>query len=544
MTFLPPERFNLADYLLDDRVREGRGGRTALRLPDREMTYAEVQALANRFGNVLLAQGVQPEQRVMIALPDGAEFVGALFGVLKIGAVGVMVNPALSPPELARLFEYTRSRLAVVDAAALPAFAGAAGQAETAPRFLTVGRIGGTGGAEGPDGPGGGGVTGGTGGAGSIGGNLAPPPSFEEEAARAGDAGDRLDNARTHRDDPAIWLFSGGTTGRPKAVVQTHTSYANTTHCYAQTFLGYGEDDVTLSVPKLFFGYATGANLFFPFSVGGSAVLFPEKPTPELLFEKIRRHRPTVLVNVPTMVHHLVSHPEAAAQDLSCLRFAISAGETLPVALYERWKETFGVELLDGLGTAEMWHIFLSNHPRDVKPGTLGKAVPGFEVKVCDEEGRELPAGEVGRLWVRGRSRAIGYWQEMEKTAETFRGDWVVTGDLLSRDADGYFTYCGRADDVLKVGGRWVVPGEVESCLIRHPAVAECAVVGIANEDGLTKPRAYVVARDRRPGLEEELKAWVLAELAPYKHPREIVFVDDLPRTHLGKVDRGKLRAQ
>ena len=191
-----------------------------------------------------------------------------------------------------------------------------------------------------------------------------------------------------------------------------------------------------------------------------------------------------------------------------------------------------------------MWHIFLSNHPRDVRPGTLGKAVPGFEVRVCDEEGRELPAGEVGRLWVRGGSRAIGYWQAMEKTAETFRGEWVVTGDLLSRDEEGYFTYCGRADDVLKVGGRWVVPQEVESCLIRHPAVAECAVVGVANEDGLIKPRAYVVARERRPGLEEELKAWVLQELAPYKHPREILFVDDLPRTHLGKVDRGKLRSR
>jgi benzoate-CoA ligase family protein len=518
MTFAPPihpEQLNLADYLLDARVREGRGGRVALRLPDRDMTYAEVQSLANRCGTVLLRLGIEPEQRVMIALPDGPDFVAALFGVLKVGAVAVMVNRDLQAPEIARLYEYTRARLVLVDAAALPAFAEATTRAETAPRRLLV--------------------------TGAKGGTLSE--GHVDYDGEIGRADDRLTNASTHRDDPAIWLFSGGTTGRPKAVVQTHNSYANTTECFAKAFLGYGEDDVTLSVPKLYFGYATGANLFFPFAAGGSAVLFPEKPTPELLFEKIRRYRPTILVNVPTMIHHLVAHPEAAAQDLSCLRFALSAGEALPAPLYHRWKETFGAELLDGLGTAEMWHIFLSNHPQDVRPGTLGKAVPGFEVRVCDEEGRELPPGEVGRLWVRGRSRAIGYWQEADKSAETFRGEWVVTGDLLARDEDGYFSYCGRADDVLKVGGRWVVPQEVESCLIRHPAVAECAVVGVANEDGLTKPRAYVVVRERRAGLEEELKAWVIQELAAYKHPREILFVDDLPRTHLGKVDRGKLRA-
>jgi len=513
MDFRPPERFNLADYLLDERVREGRGERPALHLTDRTLTYAEVQALADRFARVLEQLGALPEERVLVALPDGAEFVGALFGILKLGAVVVMVNRELAGPELVRMFEYTRARHAVVDAAVLPAFEEAAAAAACAPRFLTAGGRGEASGRH---------------------------PVFEEEGARlpAGFA-----SAATHRDDPAIWLFSGGTTGRPKAVVQTHASYANTTECFGKAFLGYRETDVTLSVPKLYFGYATGANLFFPFAVGAAAVLFPDRPTPELLFEKIRRYRPTVLVNVPTMVHHMVTHPAAGRQDLSSLRFALSAGEALPAPLHGRWKETFGVELLDGLGTAEMWHIFLSNHPDDVRPGTLGKAVPGFEVKVCDEEGRALPPGEVGRLWVKGRSRAIGYWQEMEKTAETFRGEWVVTGDLLTRDADGYFTYCGRADDVLKVGGRWLVPQEVESCLIRHPLVAECAVVGMVNEDGLVKPRAYVIARERRPGLEDELKAFVVRELAPYKHPREIVFVDDFPRTHLGKVDRGKLKA-
>jgi benzoate-CoA ligase family protein len=517
MTFEPPERLNIADFFLDDRIREGRGERAALRLADRTVTYREVQALADRFAAALVRLGVQPEQRVLLALPDGAEYAGALFGIFKLGAVAVMLNPELSAPEIATIAAYSRAHAAVVWGGALPLFEEAAAGAEAAPALLTVGPI-----------------------SASIGGSA--HRAFEDEPAKTGAS--HFTNAATHRDDPALWLFSGGTTGRPKAVVQTHGSYANTTACYAQAFLGYSEDDATLSVPKLYFGYATGSNLFFPFSVGASAVLFPERPTAELLFEKIRRFRPTILINVPTMVQQMVSHPAAGDQDLSSLRFATSAGEALPAPLYQRWKETFGVELLDGLGTAEMWHIFLSNHPRDVRPGTLGKAVPGFEVRIADDEGRELPAGEVGKLWVRGGSRALGYWQESRKTAETFRGEWVVTGDLLCRDADGYHTYCGRGDDVMKVGGRWVVPQEVESCLMRHPAVAECAVVGIANAEGLVKPRAYVLARERRDDLGEELKAWVLAGLAPYKHPREIVFVDDFPRTHLGKIDRGKLRRE
>jgi len=235
-------------------------------------------------------------------------------------------------------------------------------------------------------------------------------------------------------------------------------------------------------------------------------------------------------------------HPHAARQNLSSLRLATSAGEALPVELYMRWKATFEVELLDGLGTAEMWHIFLSNRLGAVKPGTLGQVVPGFEVRVCDDDGRELPDGEVGMLWVRGHSRAIGYWQQMDKTQQAFRGAWYVSGDMIRRDADGYFTYCGRADDMLKVSGKWLSPQEVENCLLRHPAVKEVAVVGVVSAGGLTKPHAYVVAHERRPDLAEELKAFVRDRLEPYKAPREVVFLDVLPRTHLGKVDRGRLR--
>jgi benzoate-CoA ligase family protein len=364
-------------------------------------------------------------------------------------------------------------------------------------------------------------------------------PEFERALAGAGDT---LDTFAGHRDDAAVWLFSGGTTGRPKAVVQTHTSFANTTECYAKGWLGYGSSDVTLSVPKLFFGYATGSNLLFPFAVGATAVLFPDRCTAEVVFEKIARHRPTILVNVPTMVNQMVSHAAARHQDLSSLRFATSAGEALPVELHERWKATFGVDLLDGLGTAEMWHIFISNRPGEVRPGTLGRVVSGFEVRVRDDEGRDLPAGEVGWLWVQGNSRALGYWQQMDKTQSAFRGEWYVSGDMISMDAEGFVTYAGRGDDMLKVSGRWLSPQEVENCLLQHSGVREVVVVGVQDAAGLTVPRAFVVANGATPGLAEELTAFVRQRLAGYKAPRDIVFLDALPRTHLGKVDRGALR--
>jgi benzoate-CoA ligase family protein len=499
-----PEQLNIADWFLDARVREGRGGRVALRTDAGTLTYAEVQALANRFGHLLAEAGVAPEQRVLIALPDGPEFVGALFGTLKIGGVVVMANPSLPASELAQLLEYTRARAIVTHRDTAAAVREAADGSRFVKAILVVG-----------------------------------DPSFDGWLASAPDL---LVPFPSHRDDPAIWLFSGGTTGKPKAVIQTHRSFANTTELYAKGVIGYRESDVTLSVPKLYFGYATGSNLLFPFAAGASVALFPEPATAEVLFARMRQFRPTVLINVPAMINKMVSHPAARAADLTSLRVCTSAGEALPVELYERWRDTFGVELLDGLGTAEMWHIFLSNRPGAARAGTLGQVVPGFEVKVCDDSGRELPAGETGWLWVRGGSRAIGYWQHMEKTAQGFRGEWYVSGDLVRCDQDGYFTYCGRSDEMLKVSGKWLAPQEVEGCLLQHPCVAEVAVVGATDASGLMKPLAFVVAREQRAGLEAELKAFVRERLDPYKHPREVVFVDSLPRTHLGKVDRGKLR--
>ncbi len=517
MSITFPESFNVANYFLDDRITEGRGDRIALRIGDETHTYADVQAAANRFANVLSSLDVRPEERVMIALPDGLDWVAAFFGILKLGSVVVMVNPHLKPDNLARLFDYVSPAMVIVGAEVHQGFEQAAADAVRAPRLLVVGDD-----------------------AGDAKGNL----TYQTLAAEADDS---FETTATHRDDPAIWLFSGGTTGLPKGVVQSHTSFANTTELYAKGALGYSAEDVTLSIPKLYFGYATGSNLLFPFSVGASAVLFPEHPTADILFDLIERYRPTILINVPTMINQMVSHPDAAGKDFTSLRFATSAGEALPVPLYDRWQTLFGIELLDGLGTAEMWHIFITNRPGDVKPGTLGRVVDGFEIRIRDDHGRDdhgrdAGAGEPGKMWVRGNSRAIGYWRDSRRNHQAFQGEWFVGGDLIARDADGYVTYCGRGDDVMKVGGKWLAPREVESCLMRHDAVAECAVVGVENTQGLTKPIAFVIATEPAEGLEQTLKQHVLDHLDAYKHPRRVIVLEDFPRTHLGKVDRGKLK--
>ena len=483
---------NISERFLSDRVREGRGDRVALRLGRRTLSYSEVDRLADAYAAALLDLEVRPEERVIVALPDGAAYVGALFGILRVGAVAVMVNPALPEAGLASIVERARARVAVTDSAA----------------DVTV--------------P----VT-------------RPLPVMGDGPAPSG----AVPPVVTHPDDPAIWLFSGGTTGEPKIAVQTHGSFANTTEQYAQRTMGWNETDVTLSVPKLFFGYATGANLFFPFSVGASAALFSEHPTPDVVFDRIAEHRPTILVNVPKMVADMVDHPRAPSADLSCLRFATSAGEALPPSLYQRWTDVFGVPLYDGLGTAEMWHIFVSNQPGAVRPGTLGRAVGGFDVEVRDAAGVPVADGDVGRLWVRGGSRALGYWRNGEASADTFRGEWVVLGDLVRRDPDGFISYVGRSDDALKIGGKWLLPAEVEDCLLSHPAVAEAAVVGVPDAGGLAKPVAFVVAAPGGGAPDEDaLRRHCLERLEAYKHPRRVFVIPAMPRTHLGKADRGALR--
>lgn len=521
MTSESPAPPNIADYFLDDRVREGHGDRVAVRTESGTTTYAELQARANQFANALSEIGAGPGERIMVALADGPEFAAALFGAVKTGAAAVMANPRLPPRQLRELFAYVEPLAAVADADRARYFRRARGGVTPEPSLLTMGEET----------------------------ERRPREANRMERDRSGAIVDAaapvFSNFVAGPDDPAIFLFSGGTTGVPKAVVQGHASFVNSTERYAKGVLAMGPDDVTLSVPKLYFGYATGSNLFFPLAVGGSTVLFPERCTAGEIFRQIERHRPTVLVNVPTMVNQMAAHPDAGAQDLSCLRLATSAGEPLPRRLHRRWNDAFGVELLDGLGTAEMWHVFISNQPGQVRLGTLGTPVPGFEVSLLNERGGEAAPGEIGRMRVRGGSLAQGYWRRPGDTRSAFVGGWYVSGDMMTRDADGRFAYRGRADDLLKVAGKWVSPAEVENCLMECPEVKEAVVAGVETPDELVVPEAFLVAR---PGTKAVVAAQAvrtrLAErLQPYKHPRRLHFLDALPRTHLGKVDRGALKS-
>ena len=486
-----PEMLNADRFFLRDDLAE-KGDRIALRLDDRNVTYAEVDRRASGYASLLTTAGVVKGDRVFVLLEDGIDYPAAIFGIFRIGAVVVMINPELTPPALFGVVGMARPTATIVGVSHAPHFEQAVG--DHPPAIIQV------------------------------------EPGMEVPEAD-------VPTTPTAPEDPAVWLFSGGTTGLPKAVPQTHKSLVNTTRLYGQGVLGLGREDVTIAVPKLYFGYATGSNLLFPFSVGASSVLFAGPPTPEAIFERVERHRATVLVNVPSAINKMVAHPGG---ELSSLRLATSAGEALPDTLYHRWVERFGVELLDGLGTAEMWHIFVSNQPGDVRPGTLGRVVPGYEIKACDEDGNEVPHGEVGRLWVKGESLGLGYWNDPERTAEAFQPPWFAGGDLVSIDADGYVTHRGRADDAIKVKGKWFRPQELESVLLDHPAVAECAVVATEDDAGLNRPVAFVV----RSGevIEQDLVDWSLERLEAYKHPRRVWFVDELPQTHLGKVDRGELR--
>ena len=492
-----PERLNIDRYFLRDRLAEGRGERIALRLDDRDVSYGEVDQTASGFATLLSDAGVGRGDRVLIVMPDGLEYVGALFGIFRSGAVAVMVNPGLTEEAMGAVIGQSRAAATVVHSQHLEHYRKAAGSADHQPAEVVVG-----------------------------------------EGLRLPEVD--VPTADTAAGDPALWLFSGGTTGLPKAVVQTHRSFANTAELYGRGSLGLTEDDITIAVPKLYFGYATGSNLFFPFLTGGSAVLFEERPTPEAIFKRVARHQATVLINVPSSINQMLAHLGATNADLPTLRLATSAGEALPETLYHQWKTAFGVELLDGLGTAEMWHVFVTNTVGDVRPGTLGKVVPGFEIKACDEEGKQVPAGDVGRLWVRGDSLGLGYWEDAEKTEEAFRGDWFVGGDLVSIDEEGYVTHRGRADDAIKVKGKWFRPQQVESTLLDHPTVKECAVVAVTDSAGLAKPVAFVVPNGEV--TEQDLIDWVLDRLEPYKHPRRVYLVDDLPQTHLGKTDRAALK--
>ncbi|HEX4812240.1 MAG TPA: benzoate-CoA ligase family protein [Nonomuraea sp.] len=495
------EGFNIAERFLD----RNDGGRTALITRRGRISYADLRTLANRAGNALRALGVRRGDRVLIAASDSAEFVATWYGAQRIGAVTAEVYTYLQPKDYRYFADYAEPRVVVADGAALDKLR-AAGV-----RGLLVAGV----------------------------------PRSRLRAGEhhfdtlVGAQPDRLDPAPVGAGDVALWKFTTGSTGAPRACVLPARAPHLSFEWYARGVLGLRPDDVVLPVPKLFFGYARDLTALFPFGVGAAGVIFPERSRAETIFELIAEHRPTILVNVPTMMSAMLAHPDARHQDLSCLRLCTSAGERLPLELHRRWSDTFGVDVLDGLGSSEAYHIFLSNRPGRIRPGSLGEVVPGYRARVVDRHGRAVPDGRTGRLEITGATAALEYWQDPARSAETFVAEHTVrSGDLVSRDADGFFHYRGRADDLLKVGGVWVAPAEIENCLLGHPAVAQCAVVG-DRRDGLTRPHAYVVAAGAVSAA--ELQDFVRSRLAAQKYPRDITFVDRLPQTASGKIDRRSL---
>jgi benzoate-CoA ligase len=505
-----PRDYNMAADLLDRHVTEGRGERVAVIDDDGRHTYGWLAERARKVASALAALGVQPEQRVALCMLDTVELPAALLGAIALGAVPVPLNTLLTPDDYRYLLRDCRARVLVVSDALLPKLAPAV--AELPGLRVAV--------ATSP-----------------LGGDLGAHPRWQ---ALVDEARPLATYAETTPDDVAFWLYSSGSTGKPKAAMHVHASAIQTAALYARPILGLTADDIVFSAAKLFFAYGLGNSLTFPFAVGAAAVLLAERPTPQAVLRTFAAHRPTVFCGVPTLFAQLLADASLSRQDQ--LRVSTSAGEALPRHVGERWRERVGSDILDGIGSTEMLHIFLSNAPGDIGYGTTGRPVPGYELELRGDDGGLVADDEEGSLWVRGPTACVGYWNDRVRSLATFHGPWTRTGDRYVRGRDGRWTYSGRADDMLKVGGIWVSPFEVESALSSHPAVLEAAVVGHVDADGLTKPKAFVVLARGQAASPDELKAHVKATLAPFKYPRWVELVDELPKTATGKIQRFRLR--
>jgi 4-hydroxybenzoate-CoA ligase len=511
--------YNAVADFVDANVARGLGDKVAFIDPDRSLTYGELQARSIRFAHALRELGVEHEHRVALLLDDTVDYPVAVWGTIRSGAIAIPLNTYLNVPQYTYILADCRATALVV---AAPLARTIWAVCEKLPQLKTVIITGVTGDMTG-----------------FHGGRL---HSFDGLIAGA-DA--TPFTADTVSDEVAFWLYTSGSTGDPKGVRHVHSNLMATARLFGQGILGIREHDVVHSASKLFFAYGLGNAMTFPLSVGATAALWPHRPSPEGVFEMMGRHRPTIFYGVPSLYAALLSHTEickGAGSDR--LRICVSAGEALPAHIGERWRDTVGVDVLDGLGSTEMLQTFLSNRPGDIRYGSTGKPVPGYETRIVDEHGRDLGAGEIGELIVRGPSAGEGYWNQRAKSRHTFQGHWTRTGDKYVRDADGRYTFCGRADDMFKVSGIWVSPFEVESALITHPAVLEAAVVPEADPEGLLKPKAYVVLRPESSaeGLHEALKEHVKQKIGPWKYPRWIDVVDNLPKTATGKIQRFKLR--
>jgi benzoate-CoA ligase len=511
----PPERFNFAQHLLT--LNAQRPNKTAFIDDHGSLTYADLADRVRRVAAGLRALGLRREERVLLLMHDGTDWPVSFLGAMYAGLVPVAVNTLLTADDYAYMLEHSRVQAALVSGALLPVLSAAMVKSEHELKQVIVSR------------------------------SIAPlhdnEADFEAFIERAEPS---AKPAATHADDPGFWLYSSGSTGRPKGTVHSQANPYWTAELYGKRLLRITEQDVCFSAAKLFFAYGLGNALTFPISVGATTLLMAERPTPDATFTRWRGKvggvKPTVFFGAPTGYAGMLAHPALPKKAEVALRMASSAGEALPAELGERFTQHFGVEIVDGIGSTEMLHIFLSNQPGNVRYGTTGWPVPGYEVELRSEDGSPAPDGEPGDLYIHGPSAAMMYWGNRAKTRDTFQGGWTKSGDKYVKNGDGSYTYSGRSDDMLKVSGIYVSPFEVEATLVQHPAVLEAAVIGKVDVEGLTKTKAFVVVKSGASVSEDELKAFVKERLAPYKYPRFIEFIGELPKTATGKIQRFKLR--
>ncbi len=505
-----PDWYN-ASLIVDRNLEAGRAEKVVIYYGDEEVTYGELARRINRFGHALKELGVRQEERVLLVLNDTPSFPTAFFAAIRIGAVPIPVNTLLKADDYCYFVENSRARAVVTDMQHYEKVrAGLEGYDEPVELILTNGR------AEGA--------------------------RTLEDLLETGE--DELAPAVTHKDDPAFWLYSSGSTGKPKGTVHLQHDINYTCETYARHVLEVAESDTVYSASNLFHAYGLGGGISFPYWAGSSTVLYPGRPTPQVVLENIQRYKPTLFFSVPTLYNAILNYENAADYDLSSIRLCASAAEALPAGMWRRWKETFGSTILDGIGSTEMLHIYISNTLDGVKPGSSGRPVPGYEARILNDEGYPVEPGEAGYLSVKGDSAAAYYWRNHEKTKATMQGEWIFAGDWYREDEDGYYWYEGRSDDMIKVSGLWVSPVEVESTLMDHPAVIEAAAVGVP-VGGLTRVKASIILRDGygpSDDLTEELQNWCKERLKRYQYPHLVEFVEELPKTVTGKIQRFKLR--
>jgi benzoate-CoA ligase family protein len=501
------ERFNAAAFFVDRHVAEGRASRAAFRVAGRAVSYGQLADSVNRCGNALISLGVEIENRVLLALDDSPAFAAAFWGAVKIGAVAVPVNTLMTPAEYEFLLNDSRAKVAVVEDAVAPAIAAIRGRCPFLKSVVLVSRL---------------------------------------EAVLA-ESSARLAPAPTCREDVMYWGYTSGSTGAPKAAVHSHKDFVAAADLVGVGVFGIDENDLVFSASKMFFAFGLGNTLYFPARVGAASVLVADRMDAERTLSVIARERPTVFFAVATLYARMLQVPDAERRyDLSSLRLCVSSGESLPAPIFDAWAERFGHELVDVVGSTEALHDFIANRPGKARRGSSGLCVPGFEARLVDDDGQPVAPGAAGHLLIKGETTSPYYWNRLDRTRRTMLGDWLRTGDMFSRDEDGYFYFAGRSDDMLKVSGMWVSPAEVESRLLEHAVVLEAGVIGRTDAEGLTRPAAFVVLKNGcypSPELAAELTAFVRDGLAAFKAPRSIDFVDELPKTATGKIQRFRLRA-